>query len=151
MAVMPAGPRTLPLAVAWWSASAARSRISHDACVMTRLLSCLLVVLLLGGFGAIAYRGLRAQAEAGKGMPPYSVYSEEGDGLAEAYRVVRRFGWIPVALTRPVQHTHDRGLLILVEPRRGSPIPGLDSDVSEADARALLRWVEEGNTLLLCG
>jgi len=118
---------------------------------MTRLLSLLLTVLLLSGFGAVAYRVLRGQAEAGKGMPRYSIYSEEADGLGEAYRVVRKFGWSPFALTRPVQHTHDRGLLILVEPRRRSPIPGVEREVSEADARALLRWVEAGNTLLLCG
>jgi len=118
---------------------------------MTRLHSCLLVVLLLGGFGAVAYRALLAQAEAGKGMPRYSVYSDEGDGLAEAYRLVRKFGWRPVALTRPIQHTHDRGLLVLVDPHQGSPVPGLDTEVSEADARALRRWVEAGNTLLLCG
>jgi hypothetical protein len=38
-----------------------------------------------------------------------------------------------------------------VEPDVASVVPGQAPDLPEADARALLRWVEQGNTLLLCG
>ncbi len=111
---------------------------------MTRSLSWLLVLLLLGAFAGAAAYALGLRAAAGKGMPPYSVYSEEADGLADAARVLRRGGWEPVAVTRPIAATHYRGLLVLVEPAG-------DDDLSEGDARGLLHWVETGNTLLYCG
>jgi hypothetical protein len=117
---------------------------------MTRLVSWLLVLLFAGAFvGAAAY-ALALRAEAGKDMPDYSVYSEEPDGLAEAARFLRRAGWEPVAVTRPVQHTHYRGLLVLVEPATPSGLGG-DHGLPEADVKALLQWVEAGNTLLYCG
>jgi hypothetical protein len=116
---------------------------------MTRPLSWLLVLLLFGAFAGAAGYVIWLYAAAGKGMPPYSVYSEDSDGLADAAGVLSRGGWQPVALTRPIAATHYRGLLVLVEPARTSA--GGGDTLSEADARALLRWVEAGNTLLYCG
>jgi hypothetical protein len=117
---------------------------------MTRTSSWLLVLLLLAAFaGTVAY-ALRQRAAAGAGMPDYSVYSEQADGLADAARFLRRAGWEPVAVTRPVQNLPYHGLLILAEPETQSLL-GPEHTVSEGDARALLRWVEAGNTLLYCG
>jgi len=117
---------------------------------MTRLWSWLLVLLLLGAFAAAAAYALARRAEAGRGMPEHSVYSEGPNGLADAARFLRRAGWEPVAVTRPVQHTRYRGLLILTEP--GTPsVLGTDYGLPEGDVRALLHWVEAGNTLLYCG
>jgi hypothetical protein len=112
---------------------------------MTRSLAWLLVLLLFGAFAGAAAHALRQRADAGKGMPPYSLYSRESDGLSDAADVLRRGGWEPVAVTRPIAATPYRGLLILVEPA------GADDPLSEGDARTLLRWVEAGNTLLYCG
>jgi hypothetical protein len=104
----------------------------------------ILLLLLFGVFAAAAYLALHAGAEAGRGLPEYSVLSNERNGLATAGRVLRKLGFQPVALTRPIHHTHHQGLLILVEPRHGQA-PGL----SESDARGLLDWVARGNTLAL--
>jgi hypothetical protein len=110
-----------------------------------------LVVLLLGVFGVVVSYLLRERSLAGRDMPAYSVYSEASDGLGEAAHVLRRLGWTPVALTRPVQQGRQRGLLILTEPPRRS-LFGEEADaISDSDARALLHWVEQGNTLLLMG
>jgi hypothetical protein len=118
--------------------------------MMTRLVSWVLVLLLLGAFaGAVAY-ALWLRAAAGAGVPDYSVYSDDRDGLAEAAREFRRLGWEPVAVTRPIPSPHHRGLLVLVEPQRMSLL-GTAYELPEGDARALLRWVEAGNTLLYCG
>jgi hypothetical protein len=115
---------------------------------MPRLILWLLVGLLLAGFGFAGFVVLRERAASGRGMPAYSVYSEAGDGLGEAAHVLRRAGWKPVALTRPVQRTDYRGLLVLVQPQPAGPLGG--GGFSEAEARGLLRWVGQGNTLLLC-
>ncbi len=116
---------------------------------MRRFVCWCLVVVLLGVFGVVAAHLLRERSLAGRDMPAYSVYSEAGDGLGEAAHVLRRLGWTPVALTQPIQHARHRGLLILTEPPRRS-LFGEDADaLSDGDARALLRWVEQGNTLLL--
>jgi hypothetical protein len=117
---------------------------------MTRFLSWLFLFLLLGAFSGAVYYTLRAQSSAGRGMPAYSVYSEEGDGLAEAARLLRKLGWEPVAVTRPIQHTRYRGLLIVVEPEAGGALAGQPSPPSAEDLAGMLRWVEEGNTLFLC-
>src|SRR5581483_4807911 len=69
---------------------------------------------------------------------------------ADPARFLRRAGWEPVAVTRPVQHTRYRGLLILAEPGTPSAL-GTDYGLPEGDVRALLHWVEAGNTLLYCG
>jgi hypothetical protein len=111
----------------------------------------ILVWLLLGAFLAAAYLGLRSGAEAGKGLPSFSVYSNERDGLATAARVLGKLGFTPVALTRPIQHTHHRGLLVLVEPRRTGLFLGDEPGLGDKDSQALLEWVARGNTLVVMG
>jgi hypothetical protein len=114
---------------------------------MSRLAAWSLVVLLFAAFvGAAAYT-LRAGFVRGRGMPAYSVYAETRDGLSEAAHVVRELGWSPVAVTRPIQHTNHRGLLIVTEPAGG--VLTEHGGLGEGDAQALLHWVEAGNTLLL--
>jgi hypothetical protein len=117
---------------------------------MTRFLSWCLVLVLFGAFGAVVWYELRARAEAGRGMPAFSVYSREHNGLADAADVLRKLGFEPVAVTRPAQNTPDRGLLILAEPQGHAVFPGEPPDLAEADAHALLDWVAEGNALLFC-
>ncbi len=117
---------------------------------MTRFVSWCLVLALFGVFGAVVWSELRARAEAGRGMPAYSVYSREHNGLADAADVVRKLGLEPVAVTRPIQRTQDRGLLILVQPEGHALIPGEEPDLGDADVLALLNWVADGNTLLFC-
>jgi hypothetical protein len=118
---------------------------------MSRPVAWLLVALLLGGFVAAAGYVLRVRAAAGKGFPDYSIYSRDGRrGAAEAAYVLGRAGWTPVALTRPVPDSRVRGLLIVAEPQGGDPIAE-NNGVSDAEAAALLQWVERGNTLLLFG
>jgi len=116
---------------------------------MTRFACWFLVVSLLGVFGAVAAYLLRERSRVGLDMPAYSVYSEASDGLGEAANVLRQLGWTPVAVTRPIQQGQHEGLLILTEPPRRALFGGGSKDISEGDARALLRWVEQGNTLLL--
>jgi hypothetical protein len=116
---------------------------------MARLATWILVVLLLGGFAAAAYVALRERAASGRGMPDYSVFSEGDDGLGEAAHVLRQAGWTPVAVTRPIARMEHRGLLIVVGPR-GESVLAPQGGLTEADARGLLRWVEQGNTLLFC-
>jgi hypothetical protein len=118
---------------------------------MTRFFSGLLVLLLLGGFLAVVVQVLRARAEAGKGLPAYSMYAKDRNGLAPAAQLLHQLGWEPVAVTRPIQHTRYRGLLLLVEPEGTALLPGQAPDLGATDVQALLRWVERGNTLLLCG
>jgi hypothetical protein len=116
---------------------------------MTRFTCWILIVLLLGGFAAVTGYLLRERRLAGRDMPAYSVYSEASDGLGEAGQVLRRLGWTPVAVTRPMQSAQHRGLLILAEPPSGRLFG--DDALSENDVRALLGWVEQGNTLWLLG
>jgi hypothetical protein len=121
---------------------------------MSRLFSWLLLFALFGVFGAVVYFVLQARVEAGREMPHYSVYSEEPDGLAETARFVRKLGWEPVALTRPVQQLGAgpaARLLVMIEPQSGVPLPGGETGIGRLEARTLLRWVADGNTLLLCG
>jgi hypothetical protein len=96
---------------------------------------------LLGAFIALTVALLNRRTAAGKGMPAYSLYSEERNGLGEAAYLLRQLGWVPVPLTSPVQQQFQRGLLILAEPG--------EDQLTDADARHLLAWVEAGNTLLL--
>jgi hypothetical protein len=114
---------------------------------MNRFACWILVGMLLGVFGVVVAHLLRERSAAGRDMPAFSVYSEAGDGLGEAAHVLRRLGWTPVALTRPIQPSRQRGLLILTEPAQNTF--GASEVISENDARAILRWVEQGNTVLL--
>jgi hypothetical protein len=116
----------------------------------SRIVPWLVLVSLATASGAVILVVLTARATAGRGLPDYSVYSDGPEGLNQAAEVLRKLGWQPVAVTRPIQQTHHRGLLILVEPRR----PGLQLEdtepMSDADVDGLLNWVKQGNTLLLC-
>src|SRR5262249_32639242 len=118
---------------------------------MASLLPRLLLLLVFGIFAVAVVHVLRARADAGKGMPPFSVYSEEGDGLAAAAQVLRRLGFEPVALSRPIQDTRHRGLLILAEPEAGTHLTEETGQLSDLDTQALLAWVKQGNTILLLG
>ncbi|HVS35751.1 MAG TPA: hypothetical protein VMS17_09220 [Gemmataceae bacterium] len=107
----------------------------------------LLVLLLIGVFvGAAAYV-LHSWSDAGMGMPPYSIYSNDRDrGANAAAYVLQQAGWATKAATQPIQFTQARGLLILVQPEEGDPPK---EAVPEADAKAMLAWVGQGNTLLM--
>src|SRR5579862_9586380 len=118
---------------------------------MSRLTTWLCVSLLLGTFLAVAGYVLRERFRAGIGMPVYSVYSEEGEGLSEAAHILGRLGWTPVAITRPIQNTGRQGLLIVAEPRRGGQFADESDALSDAETQSILNWVEEGNTLMLVG
>jgi Domain of unknown function (DUF4350) len=108
----------------------------------------ILTLLSFGVFGAAVVYALWVRADAGKGFPDYSVYSEEADGLADAARFLRRTGFEPIAVTRPIQHSHVRGLLVLAEPHGTALFPGERPDLTETTVNSLLHWVEAGNTLL---
>src|SRR5262245_5669173 len=114
---------------------------------MPRSLAWLLVLALLGAFGAVTFVLLRQRSAEGKGLPDYSAFSDGADGLGEAAHFLRQAGWTPVAVTRPIQHTGRSGLLVVAEPTPPGPFGG--GGLGEADARALLSWVEQGNTVLL--
>src|SRR5438067_597768 len=105
---------------------------------MLRFASWLLVLLLFGSFAAVAYQVLRARAEAGRGLPAYSVFSNAGDGLGEAAEHLRRLGWTPIAVTRPIQSTQHRGLLVVVEPEPAGLLGEEEGGLSETEARAML-------------
>jgi hypothetical protein len=117
---------------------------------MTRFLSWCLTLLLFGAFAALVGFALRARLDAGRGMPAFSVYSEDADGLAETARLIRKLGWEPLVVTRPIQNTRDRGLLVLVEPEGTAVVPGDEPDLTATEVKSLLHWVEQGNTLLFC-
>src|SRR5437870_2714404 len=118
---------------------------------MSRLLPWLILLVVFTAFGGAVYRALSLRLAAGKGMPEYSLLSEEGNGLSAAAELLRKLGWQPIALTRPVQHSEqrqcERCLLILAEPFGRSWLLGHGSDMSELDAKGMLHWVEQGNTL----
>jgi hypothetical protein len=125
---------------------------------MKRPVAWLLLSLLCVAFAAAVFVALRAQARAGKGMPEYSVYSDDRNGLAKTAQVLRRLGFTPVAVQRPVNPDRQHGLLFVVEPEgEGGLFSKGKPDMSRDDARFLLRWVErggnaeDGNTLVLCG
>src|SRR5947209_4713146 len=99
---------------------------------MSRTSSWLLCLPLFGVFAVAVAVVLRERIDAGKGLPPFSVYSDEANGLAEAAYLLSRLGYQPVAVTRPIQETRQRGLLILVEPQQA----GVLSDENDALAEA---------------
>jgi hypothetical protein len=116
---------------------------------MHRFRNWLVVLLLLGLFVAGFGIAFRDRLQAGKGMPEYSSYSREDNGLGVAAGLLSDLGFQPLATTRPPQVFRQRGVLFVVEPRQMTlfgQFPGL----SEADSKSLLDWVNEGNTLVLC-
>ncbi len=117
---------------------------------MSRVTNWLLVALVLGVFAAVVGYVLRERIQAGVGMPEYSVYSEDADGLSEAAFVLGKLGWTPVAVTRPIQNTGLRGLLVVVEPGHTGRNQEDTDALGEADAKAILAWADEGNTVLVC-
>ena len=120
---------------------------------MTRVLRWLLLLLLFGIFAGVVYRALRERFASGKGMPQYSLFSEERDGLAPAAQPLRKLGWEPVAVTQPIhywQQDVSGNLLVLAEPVLRSWLPGQSADMSDTDVDGLLHWVQRGNTLLFC-
>src|SRR5438876_8254171 len=108
---------------------------------MTRFASWLLVLILFGGFAAAAGFVLRFRAAAGVGMPEYSIFSEETNGLATVARKLEQMGWRPLPLTRLVNPASQRGLLVLVEPDERASLLDSGDTLSEADVGSLLRWV----------
>jgi hypothetical protein len=103
----------------------------------------LLVLLLLGGFVGLAAAALWERVRLGKGLPAFSIYSQQRDGLGELADLLDQLDLSPVPLKRPVEQTNVQGLLI---------VAGMSADAyAESEAAGLLRWVEKGNTLLLCG
>ena len=104
------------------------------------------------GLGSLVIVGnaIKARADAGVGLPELSVYSDGHDGYAQAAELLRKLGWRPVAVTRPIHQTKHRGLLILAEPGDILGVIGLRSSMSSADVEGLLDWVSKGNTLLYC-
>ena len=56
-----------------------------------------------------------------------------------------------MAVTRPIQYTHTRGLLVLVQPEDDDAADDEGGGVSDDEAAAMLRWVDQGNSLLLLG
>jgi hypothetical protein len=122
---------------------------------MTRFSSWIVLLLVFAVLIGTAYYLLSQRAGAGREMPPYSVYSEDENGLAEAARFLEKLGWQPVALTRPISQVlidaNSPQLLIIVEPQPSSILLGMGEAISKAEARSILRWVSAGNTLLRVG
>jgi len=108
---------------------------------MNRLACWLLTFVLLGAFLVVVGFVLRERLRAGRGLPAYSVYTDRNDGLAEAAYLLGKLGWKAVALTRVAPLPEQRGLLIIAEPPEHA--------LGELAAKALLRWVEDGNTLVI--
>jgi len=67
--------------------------------------------------------------------------SDEADGLAEAAYLLSRLGFRPVAVTRPIQDTRQRGLLILVEPQQAGVLGDESDALAEAErSRSFAGW-----------
>src|SRR5262245_12347389 len=75
-----------------------------------------LLLLLFALFVATCVWFTFQRVPAGKDTPDYSVYSNDRKGLAGTALLLRQLDYEPVALTRPIQNTRYRGLLIMVEP-----------------------------------
>jgi hypothetical protein len=111
-----------------------------------------LVLLTVGGACAwLLYGVFDDRASAGVGLPAYSMYSDGPDGFAQAAALLEKLGWQPVAVTRPIQQTRLRGLLVIAQDGRPLTQLGRGPALSDADVEGLLDWVRQGNTLLLCG
>jgi hypothetical protein len=111
--------------------------------------------LILLGIGitclAVTYGVLRDRAYAGVGLPDYSIYSDGRDGYAQAAELLRKLGWKPVAVTRPILQTHHRGLLVFANSTDSLDTFLSGPALSNTDTDNLLEWVSRGNTLLACG
>jgi hypothetical protein len=107
----------------------------------------LVLVPLVLVFVAVTAWLLYQRVAAGKDMPDYSVYSSGPRGLSGTAAFLTKIGYEPIAMTRPVQHTRNGGLLIMVEPSYKNAAPPIE----EGQAKSILSWVEHGNTLLLAG
>jgi hypothetical protein len=117
----------------------------------SRLAVWLVLLGVSGPCALVLYGVLNDRANAGAGLPEFSVYANDRNGLAQAGMLLRKLGWRPIALTRPVQQAHLRGLLIIVLPSQPSAFLRLRPLLYSDDVRGLVRWIEQGNTLLLCG
>jgi hypothetical protein len=122
---------------------------------MRRFVSWLVLLPVFGSFTAVSAYLVGLRAAAGSHLPAYSVYSQAADGLGQTATWLRRLGWEPVPLTRPVQHAdlrQARGcLLVVAEPESTQAgVAGDTTDLSDGDVRGLLDWVGQGNTLLFC-
>lgn len=121
---------------------------------MTRFASWFLVLVLAAELSAAVYYVLQTRVARGKDMPPYSVYSEDRNGLAEAARLLQKLGWEPVALTRPIHQFRSPDgrprLLVMIQPEETEGLLGKPGDLNDADVRGIVRWIEQGNTLFLC-
>src|SRR5262245_48535173 len=93
---------TITRAAAAWRSRCARDS-SPDLNDMNRFPIWLLLLVLFGSFAGVAAFVLWQRAEAGHEMPPYSVYSEASDGLAETARLLAQLNLEPVTLHRPIQ------------------------------------------------
>ena len=110
-----------------------------------------ILFLLLGVFLATGWLVMQRRLDSGRGLPDYSVYSEGRNGLAKAAWLLQQLGWQNVALTRPIQQTLARGLLIIVEPEEQLGMLGFPYYLSDAETKGLLNWAADGNTILFCG
>ncbi|HYV39560.1 MAG TPA: DUF4350 domain-containing protein [Gemmataceae bacterium] len=117
----------------------------------SRFAAWFVLVVVVGVFATVTYGVLADRARSGAGLPDYVVYSDGLDGYAQAAELLRKLGWQPVAVTRPIQQTHHRGLLILAMPGEALPALGVSPALSQADVEGMLDWVSQGNTLLVCG
>ena len=116
---------------------------------MSRTVLWPLALLPLGFFIAVAGFLLRERVAAGRGMPAFSIWCDDRDGLAEAAHFLAELGWEPVAVTRPINALRDHGLLIIAEPHAGGS-EDENGGITENEAKGILRWVAAGNTLLFC-
>ncbi len=117
---------------------------------MARVVQFLAAVALLLGFVTVAAICLKQRADAGKGMPDYSLYSNEDGGLRPLVGQLRQLGYQPIPVTRPIHLTGQQGLLIMAEPGERGPFRGF-AGPTEDQAAGVLDWVAEGNTLVLWG
>jgi hypothetical protein len=111
----------------------------------------ILLVFLVAALAGAVVLAFRAGVIAGRGLPEFSVFSNEPNGLATAASVLSQLGFKPTALTRPIQQTRHRGLLIVVEPTWTETMFGKMPLIERKDCERMLEWVAKGNTLVYLG
>ncbi len=109
----------------------------------------LVLIILLAIFAITSFVVLKARFETGLNMPEYSIYSNADNGLYRAAYVLKQLGFSPVGLSRPIQNTKRSGLLIVVEPQSSNLFIGQYPGLGSNDAKGMLDWVAEGNTLVM--